>query len=148
VQIWDTVGQEKFNQDFIYSQNYIQGKNGVIMVADTTGVNSNPKESIAFLNEKLALLEKNCGCDLPVFLCFFDKTGGSARVEIQKSLINCKNIIETHQNKLHFQIDCAIEKTINSYVHKILLSRSEVIASSILQNKNFRSQATSEKENT
>ena len=101
VEIWDTVGQEKFNQDFIYSQNYIQGKNGVIMVADTREINDNPSESVDFINEKLRLLETNCGSDLPLFLCLFDKMGGNTRLEIQKSLINCKNIIETHQNKLH-----------------------------------------------
>jgi len=35
VELWDTVGQEKFNESFIYSQSYVQGKHGVIMVVES-----------------------------------------------------------------------------------------------------------------
>jgi GTPase SAR1 family protein len=31
VELWDTVGLEKYDENFIYSQNYLKGKNGVIL---------------------------------------------------------------------------------------------------------------------
>ena len=35
LEIWDSVGLEKFNEKFMYSQNYIQGKQGVVYVVDS-----------------------------------------------------------------------------------------------------------------
>jgi GTPase SAR1 family protein len=35
VQIWDTVGLEKYSENFIYSQSYVQGKQGIVLVADS-----------------------------------------------------------------------------------------------------------------
>jgi hypothetical protein len=52
------------------------------MVADSRELNINPQDSIQYINEKLSLLEQNCGNDLPVFLCLFDKTGATSKVEI------------------------------------------------------------------
>jgi len=34
IELWDTVGQEKFNENYIYSQSYIQGRHGIILVVD------------------------------------------------------------------------------------------------------------------
>ena len=34
VEIWDTVGLEKFDESYIYTNKYMQGKNGIILVCD------------------------------------------------------------------------------------------------------------------
>lgn len=47
VEIWDTVGEEKYNELYTYSKNYVQGKHGVILlvnshdyITSSTSVNS------------------------------------------------------------------------------------------------------------
>jgi len=34
VEIWDTAGEEKFNEKFTYTQNFLQGKQGIILLVD------------------------------------------------------------------------------------------------------------------
>lgn len=34
IELWDTVGQEKFNSNYIFSQSYLKGKQGVILLVD------------------------------------------------------------------------------------------------------------------
>jgi GTPase SAR1 family protein len=34
VELWDTAGEEKFNEQFTYSKSYVQGKNGIILLVD------------------------------------------------------------------------------------------------------------------
>lgn len=86
IEIWDTVGQEKFNELFIYSQNYVQGKHGVILVvnaldfigdrASNISINSseinmfqsNPvQENIQDLLHKLTLLGQSCKAPISIF---------------------------------------------------------------------------------
>ena len=50
IEIWDTVGQEKFNELFIYSQNYVQGKHGVILVVNALDYIGPERESNISIN--------------------------------------------------------------------------------------------------
>jgi len=34
VELWDTVGLERFNEECLYSEKYLQGKHGVMLVVD------------------------------------------------------------------------------------------------------------------
>lgn len=34
VEIWDSVGLERYNEMFVYSQSYVQGKHGVLLLID------------------------------------------------------------------------------------------------------------------
>ena len=34
VELWDTVGVEKFNENYMYSQSYLQGKHGIVFIVD------------------------------------------------------------------------------------------------------------------
>lgn len=53
IELWDTVGMEKFNKDYIYSQSYLKGKHGVVYIVDGTRFfkNIDPKQTIDDVSE-------------------------------------------------------------------------------------------------
>ena len=68
VEVWDTVGQEKFNEEYIYSQNYVQGKRGVILIIDATEERDQITKKINLLRESMDEVVPIC-----VFITMLDK---------------------------------------------------------------------------
>ena len=77
IEIWDTpYGQEKFSEMTFYSQNYIQGKNGVIMCVNSDELmNEDPKtneKNQKELMDKIAMLSNNSSVPISLFYTQFD----------------------------------------------------------------------------
>lgn len=98
VEIWDTVGMEKYHENFIYSQNYVQGKNGVMLVAKNS---QNVKD-------KLQMLDKNCSVPVSLFLI--------NTKDKEKTIPHYKNVHRGTSDTINPKIDNFIEKCIDNYV--------------------------------
>lgn len=77
VELWDTAGQERYNPDFLYSQSYLRGKNGVILICDgtrLTSANSNLQQEVSLVVEKLTMIEQSVNCPVLLIINFVDST--------------------------------------------------------------------------
>ena len=63
VEIWDSAGQERFNENYLYSQSYVQSRSGVILLIEAT-------EDTNAICEKIKLLKNNMN-DNKQSLCVF-----------------------------------------------------------------------------
>lgn len=91
IEFWDTVGQEKYNQYFIYSQNYLKGKHGIVLMVDGcefTQENNTPesqKKGIAEVVKKIKMIDESI---VSPILLIFNKVPTTP-----EELINLNNII-------------------------------------------------------
>jgi GTPase SAR1 family protein len=56
VELWDTVGQERYDHKFIYSPQYVRGKSGIILVSKSGNVTSQLEMLKESSNTPVALL--------------------------------------------------------------------------------------------
>lgn len=114
VEIWDSVGLEKFNEMFMYSQNYIQGKQGVVFIVDSAdfynsvSVRENSEgmnfqgvfqENIKDLRNKINMLSQNCS--VPVWMLFINCPSDRSHID---ELINEVSYIKHQVNQKQLRL--------------------------------------------